>query len=553
MHAHVDPALLAFLRDPASYPHRPREAKEVHTHASLVFLVPPFVYKIKKPVDFGFLDFSTLEKRRHFCQREVALNSRLAPGVYQGVVPVTRGKTGLTFGGDGPVVENAVIMRHLDPAGFLDTRIRNGSAGKPELEKVARTLADFYQKQPSPTGIAKWGSVGKLRISTDENFSQTRRFIGRTISREAFEAISAFTENCYEKRRALFDKRVADGWIRDCHGDLHLDHIHMTDGETVIYDCIEFNDRLRHLDVASDAAFLAMDLDFHDRHDLARFFIQRLAVLLEDPDMEALMDFYQCYRAYVRGKVESLHSVAEVAGDGERAASAEKARRHFQLALRYAVGGTRPAAIVCMGRVATGKSTLAAALSHELGLQVISSDTLRKTLAGVPLHIRGDAMSRTQLYAAGMTERTYDTLIREAGEIMRDGHGVILDATFSKRAFRNRLRESLGDANVKWVIAETDEVTARRRLLQRETGDHVVSDARLGDHRMLDAAFETPDELPPDTVLHLSTATGSSKAIGSLLIALAMRDHLLVTRGVLGKMARNSNGETRRPAGSFRE
>lgn len=521
MHAQVDPALLAFLRDPASYPHRPREAKEVHTHASLVFLVPPFVYKIKKPVDFGFLDFSTLEKRRHFCQREVELNSRLAPGVYLGVVPITLEKHGLAFSGVGPVVEYAVKMRHLTPEGFLDARILNGSAGKPELDRVARTLADFYHKQPSPPEIAAWGSVGKLRISTDENFSQTRRFIGRTISRQAFEAIRAFTESCYEQRRALFEKRVADGWIRDCHGDLHLDHIHMTDDETVIFDCIEFNDRFRHLDVASDAAFLAMDLDFHDRPNLARFFIRRLAVLLEDPDMEALMDFYQCYRAFVRGKVESLHSVADIADHGERAQAAENARRYFQLALRYAVGGTRPAAIICMGRVASGKSTLAAALSHELGWQVISSDTLRKTLAGVPLHIRGDAASRAQLYDTAMTERTYDALIREAGEIIHDGHGVILDATFSKRAHRDHLRESVGDANVKWIVAETDVATARRRLLQRETSDHVVSDARLGDHRMLDAAFENPDELPGKRCSFVNSNGTAGEVLKRALLALA--------------------------------
>jgi hypothetical protein len=521
MHAQVDPALLAFLRDPASYPHRPREVKEVHTHASLVFLVPPFVYKIKKPVDFGFLDFSTLEKRRHFCQREVELNSRLAPGVYLGVVPITLEKHGFAFEGGGPIVEYAVKMRHLTPEGFLDARIRDGSAGKPELDRVARTLAEFYQKQASPPDVAEWGNVEKLRISTDENFAQTRRFVGKTISRSAFDAIRAFTESCYERRRDLFDKRVEDGWIRDCHGDLHLDHIHMTDDDPVIYDCIEFNDRFRHLDVTSDAAFLVMDLDFHDRPDLTRFFIRRLAVLLDDPDMEALIDFYQCYRAFVRGKVESFHSVAEIADDDERAEAAEKARRYFQLALRYAVGGTRPAAIVCMGRVASGKSTLSAALSQELGWQVISSDMLRKTLAGVPLHIRGDAASRAQLYAAEMTERVYDTMIRETGDIIHDGHGVILDATFSKRAFRDHLRESLGDANVKWIVAETDEATARRRLLQRETRDHVVSDARLDDHRMLDAAFENPDELPGKRCCFVNSSGGAADVLERALLALA--------------------------------
>jgi hypothetical protein len=413
---------------------------------------------------------------------------------------------------------------------------------------VARTLAGFYQKQPSPPEIAEWGCVGKLRISTDENFAQTRRFIGRTISRQAFEAIRAFTESCYERRRALFDKRVADGWIRDCHGDLHLDHIHMTDGEPVIFDCIEFNDRLRHLDVASDAAFLAMDLDFHDRPDLSRFFIRRLAVLLEDRNMEALMDLYQCYRAYVRGKVESLHSVADIANDGERTAAADNARRYFLLALRYAVVGTRAAAIVCMGRVASGKSTLAAALSHELGWRMISSDTLRKTLAGVPLHIRGDAASRAKLYAPEMTERTYDTMIRQAREIMDGGHGVILDATFSKRAFRDRLRTTLGNANMKWIVAETDETTARQRLRQREAGHDVVSDARLGDHQMLDAAFEAPDELPPDASIHLSTAGNPAKVIQQLLSSLTTlsRGH-----GKIGKNADNPTGAARSLAASL--
>lgn len=543
MHAHVDPALLEFLRDPASYPHRPHEVREVHTHASLVFLVPPFVYKIKKPVDFGFLDFSTLEKRRHYCQREVELNSRLAPGIYQGVVPVTREKHGFAFGGAGPVVEYAVRMRHLTPGGFLDAGIRNGSAGKPELERVTRMLADFYQKQPSPPEVAEWGSVEKLRVSTDENFAQTRRFIGRTISRQAYDAIRTFTETCYDTRQALLNKRVADGWIRDCHGDLHLDHIHMTDDQPVIYDCIEFNDRLRHLDVASDAAFLAMDLDFHDRPDLSRFFIRRLAVLLEDRDMEALMDFYQCYRAYVRGKVESLHSVADIGDEVERAAAAANARRYFQLALRYAVSGTRPAALVCMGRVATGKSTLAAALARELGWQLISSDPLRKSLAGVPLHARGDDENRRNLYAPDMTERTYDTMIREARKIIDGGHGVILDATFSKHTLRDRLREMITGGQLKWIITEADEITARQRLRQREARSDVISDARIGDQQMLDAAFEAPDELPPDAAIHLPTAADPAMMLHRLLSTLAARSR---GKGEIGKSAGNSNGTSRR-------
>jgi aminoglycoside phosphotransferase family enzyme/predicted kinase len=521
MNGHVDPRLLEFLRDPASYPHRPREVTEVHTHASMVFLVPPLVYKIKKPVDFGFLDFSTLEKRRHFCQREVELNSRLAPGIYQGVVPLTRQADAYAFSGSGRVAEYAVKMTCLEPAGFLNSRIKAGTAGEAELERVTRTLADFYRKQPSPPELAEWGGIAKLRISTDENFAQTRDFIGNTLSGAAFGAIRGFTENCYHHRAALFDRRVVQGWIRDCHGDLHLDHIHVTDDALHIYDCIEFNDRFRHLDVASDAAFLAMDLDFHDRPELASFFIRRLAELLGDPEMESLMDFYKCYRAYVRGKVESLHSIAEPGDAAGRQAAAANARRYFQLALQYAVAGAHPRAITLMGRVASGKSTLAAALARELGWPLVSSDVLRKTLTGVPLHERGDAASRAKLYATGMTERTYHTLIEEASQTLRHGRGVILDATFSKRALRDSLRARLGDENLIWVLARADEKTTLDRLRRRDGRHDVVSDARLADHAMLDAAFEPPDELPARSLLEIATGNDPARTVQCLLTALA--------------------------------
>jgi aminoglycoside phosphotransferase family enzyme len=521
MKGHIDPALLEFLRDPASYPHRPRELRELHTHASLLFLVPPLVYKIKKPVNFGFLDFSSLEKRHHYCQREVELNSRLAPGVYLGVVPLTRQADAYAFAGDGPVAEYAVKMTYLEPDGFLNSRIKAENAGVAELERVARTLADFYQKQPSPPEIAEWGGIGKLRISTDENFAQTRRFVGETLSAAAFDSIRGFTEACYQHGAALFDRRVKQGWIRDCHGDLHLDHIHVTGDTLHIYDCIEFNDRFRHLDVASDAAFLAMDLDYHGRPELACFLVRRLAQLLADPEMEGLMDFYKCYRAYVRGKVESLHGIAEIGDASERETAAASARRYFQLSLQYAVTGSRPQAIVIMGRVASGKSTIAAALARELGWPLVSSDPLRKQLAGVPPHHRGDAASRGKLYSAAMTEQTYQTMIRDAAETVRQGHGVILDATFSKRNFRDQLRDTLGDKQLKWIITEADDDTTLERLKQREDRHDVVSDARIGDRAMLDACFDRPDELPPDSLLEFSTVDDPVQSIQRLLPALA--------------------------------
>jgi uncharacterized protein len=521
MDEHFDPRLLAFLRDPASYPHRPREIRELHTHASLVFVVPPLVYKIKKPVDLGFLDFSTLEKRRHFCGREVELNSRLCPGIYLGVESITQRDGGFAFGGDGPVAEVAVRMRCLSSDGFLDDRIKAGTAGEAELERVARTLAGFYQRQHPTPEIEEWGTIGKLRLSTDENFSQTAAFVGKTLTPAASEAIRGFTGACYEGRRAVFEKRVAEGWIRDCHGDLHLDHVHVTDDALHIYDCIEFNDRFRYLDVANDVAFLAMDLDYHGRPDLGRFFLQRMAELLGDADLSGLMDFYKCYRAYVRGKVESFHAVAEIAGDDERAEAAARARRYFQLALQYAVTGSHPVAFVCMGRVASGKSTLAAALARELGWRLISSDERRKTLAGAPLLERGDVANRKALYSSSMTERTYESILRDARETLRSGHGVILDATFSKRGFRDRLRGMLGDGYLKWIVTEADETTICERLRLRDGRQDVVSDARSEDREFLNAAFEPPDELPGTGKRIVRTGGAAEEVLRHLLAGMA--------------------------------
>lgn len=389
--------LLPFLLNPQSYPHRPREVRLVQTHASFVFIAPPFVFKVKKPVNFGFLDFSTLERRRHFCEREVELNRRLCPGAYLGVVPISAAGGGFTFGAGDAVVEYAVQMRQLTQRHFLDRVLARGAVTPRDLDRIAAALKAFYLAQHPTAAVEAWGRVDRLRISTDENFRQTRAFIGRTISRAALAAIRRFTNGFYRRNGALFAARVRGRSIRDCHGDLHLEHIHLTPGALHIYDCIEFNDRFRYVDVASDAAFLAMDLDFEGRPNLARHFVAKLAAALHDDGLPRLMDFYKCYRAYVRGKVESLHSAAPAAPEAERQASAERARRYFRLALRYAVAGSGPLVLVVMGRIASGKSTLARALGAKLGWEVVSSNRVRKELAGYPLFERSSAAARHRL------------------------------------------------------------------------------------------------------------------------------------------------------------
>jgi uncharacterized protein len=514
--------LLPFLLNPNSYPHRPRRVRLVQTHSSFVFIVPPFVYKVKKPVNFGFLNFSTLEKRRYFCEREVELNRRLSPRMYLGVIPISTKAGRFTFGEGDEVVEYAVKMRKLSDRYFLDKLVERGRAGPEDLNRIAGTLKRFYEAQ-HPTGeIEAWGRIDRLRISTDENFRQTETFIGHTLSRAAFDTVRFYTDEFYGRRADLFESRVRERWIRDCHGDLHLEHIHLTPRALHIYDCIEFNDRLRYVDVANDVAFLAMDLDYEGRPDLARYFAAKMAAALGDAGMGRLMDFYKCYRAYVRGKVESLHSVAHAAPSTERQMSTERARRYFRLALQYAVAGSEPLVLVVMGPIASGKSTLAQALAAELGWPVFSSDRVRKEMAGLPLYERSSEAARSRLYSSEMTQKTYEKLLSAAVEQVKQRRSVILDATFAQRAHREQLKVRFASQDIRFRVleAQADNENMKRRLQARETRPDEVSDARPEDFEMLTRLYEPPKELCGSQLIAVRTTVPLEATLALALKAL---------------------------------
>jgi uncharacterized protein len=459
------------------------------THISIVAIAPPNVYKIKKPLDLGFLDFSTLEKRRHFCLEEVRLNRRLTQDVYLDVVPIARRGSCLHFGPEGEIVEYAVKMRELARPGFLHERLARGVVTADDLERVAARLAAFYQGQQSSQTIADWGRVEKVRLSTDENFAQTERFADDLLSRPAFAAIRFFTDRFYERHADLFERRRKDGRILDGHGDLRCEHVHFADEEINIFDCIEFNERLRFIDVANDAAFLAMDLDVLGRPDLGAAFLRRIAGLLDDPELLSLTNFYKCYRAYVRGKVAAIKSVEPEVPVADRVRSRERATQLFQRALDYAVAGSEPLVLTVMGRIASGKSTVAWLAGEALGWPVISSDRTRKELAGIAPHLRGDASARAQLYQKSMTRRTYEMILNRAIESARTTGGAILEATFSQRAQRDLLRATLATAGIRYrlveITASDEEIIARLR--GRAASRQEVSDAWLEDFEMLRA------------------------------------------------------------------
>lgn len=488
--------ILSFLGNPASYPHRPDTVELVHTHISCVALAGKWVYKVKKPVDLGFVDFSTLEKRRRFCEEEVWLNRRLCAAIYGGVVPVFRSEEGLTFEENGPAVEYAIKMHRLGEEHFLDRRLARGEVALPDLDRVVEKLAALYRGQSSSAEIAIWGRTDRLRVSTDENFAQTEPHVGTALSRPAFEAIRYYTNRFYDHQAPLINRRRAHGHIIDGHGDLRLEHVHLTPEDVCIFDCIEFSRRLRSVDVASDVAFLAMDLDFSGRPDLSVAFARRVAEALDDPELLKMIDFYKCYRAYVRGKVEGMRSREAEVPEAERTASRERATRYFQWALQYATAGSGPAVIAVMGRVGTGKSTQAKALAETLGWDVVRSDRVRKEQAGVPLRERGGAAERADLYAEERTRQVYTALGNEA--VRRAGHsrGTVLDATFGKRTYRDAMREALNEHDIPHCFVEltASDAAIKRRLKAREKAAS-VSDARLEDLAMLSAGYEAPDAL----------------------------------------------------------
>jgi aminoglycoside phosphotransferase family enzyme len=301
---------------------------------SFIFLAGEYVYKVKKPVNLGYLDYTTLEKRHFFCRQEVELNKRLCPDAYLAVVPIAEENDGVRMEGQGKAIEYAVKMKELPQDCMMDVLLPRGQVTLQMVARVAEKLADFHEKAETNQEIAAFGGLDVIRHNCDENFTQTEKYIVLTISRAKYERIKGYTDDFIKSNTGLFEKRVQEGRIRDCHGDLHAAHVCFTD-DICIYDCIEFNDRFRYCDVASEIAFLAMDLDRYQQAGLSRHLVGTYVGLTHDEELLKLLNFYKCYRAYVRGKVESFKLDDPLISQTEKAKALESARNYFQIAESY--------------------------------------------------------------------------------------------------------------------------------------------------------------------------------------------------------------------------
>lgn len=494
-------ALVEALSGPDAYAHDVHQPVQViETHISHLFLTGSYAYKIKKPIDLGFVDYSTLALRQHFTELEIELNRRISPDVFIGVEPVVAlPGGGFHVGGDGEPVEFALKMRQLPSDRTFSALLNNDEIGPAEIRDAARFVARFHSGADVVKSTSSLGGVEAMRAVTDDNLSVMGRFVGITSTEDDLDDVSAYTSAFLEVNSDLLESRKERGFVRDCHGDLHAGNMFLDSDGIHVIDRIEFNDRFRFIDVASDLAFLAMDLIHAGRKDLADVLVHAYVAETGDTELPSLLPFYVMHRSCVRCKVTSLLLDEPDEGpDGRRRDVITEASTYGRLAAQTAAS-ERPQAVYLMsGLMGSGKSTMADELSRRWGAERFTSDVVRKTLAGIdPLRV-SDESRRDELYASEMSERTYAEMIRLGGEALERGKPVLLDAAFIKHHHRAHAITMARDhgAPVYIVEIQAPETVTLARLHDRYESGESPSDGRpeLLDMHRSEREPVTPDE-----------------------------------------------------------
>ncbi len=499
-------------------------AEVVHTHISAVFLSGDRAFKLKKPVDFGFLDFSTPLLRARFCREELRLNRRLAPEVYIGLSPVWRRpggrlEVGAPTDAPPPADELLVVMSRLPRERMLDVLLAAGGVEREHIERLARTVARFHSRAERGPDIDRWGARDNAGRHALDNFDQTARFRGSLFDAAEHDLLRARTAGFLESRERLFSERIERGAIRDLHGDLHSPNICvLPDGRPVVYDCIEFSPAYRCGDVASEVAFATMDLTFRGRDDLAQTFLATYEQNADDPDIEAMLPFYRTYRAMVRAKVSALTAAAPEVPPPARDGAAAAARRLFALAGRYSCGLTPPALVVLAGLTGVGKTAVAEELRRVAGFAPLETDRIRKQLAGLDPARPATAGLGEGIYTPAMTAATYDALADEAALRLGRGETALAVGTFVTRAQRQRLLDAARRQGVALLFVELTAAAdvVIERLRRRPPG---LSDGTVEVYRSMARSAEPPVEVPPKDHLRLDAGAAAPETLAEEVLA----------------------------------
>jgi len=502
--------LFDHLKNPKFYGPQVTSVQLLQTHISYVALTGTYAYKVKKPVNFGFLDFSTLDKRKYYCQEELRLNKRLCPEMYLEILPITQKENTLTLDGDGPIVEYTLKMKEFPQECIMTNLLKQGKISEETIDRLISILIAFYQEQKPTEDITRHGELQSVKQNIEENFSQTKPMIDITVPKETFLYIKDQVSKFFEQKKDVFGRRMKQGKIYDCHGDLHSGNI-VISGDTInIFDCIEFNDRFRFCDVASDIGFLAMDLDYLNHPYLSSYLIERYVEKSNDADMYSVLNFYKSYRAFVRGKVHGFQLNDPHIDPVTKVHIVESAKKYFELSRYYTslfsldLQKNKPILFLVAGLSGTGKSTVARKIAVDYHATIINTDVVRKETRGIDRYERHHDEVNTGLYDPKKVDETYEQVMQRTSMVLKKGKHVVLDATFQKKKYRQMAYHVAQKHHATFCIIQCispDEVVKQR--LEERLKKKTVSDGRWEIYQAQKTTFEpfTMDEqcLPLDT------------------------------------------------------
>jgi hypothetical protein len=481
------------LRDPKRYPHSVERVDVLETHISWVLLAGDYAYKVKKPVKLGFLDFGSLQARRFYCEEELRLNRRTAPQLYLEVVPITGSKADPRIGGGGEPIEYAVKMRRFEQSALLSRMADERRLGAAQIDALARGIAAFHSRIARADPMQPFGSAAEVLAPATQNVDQIEALIGPGADVPELERLRRWTRDEHARLRAVFEERKAGGFVRECHGDLHLGNVAQIDGEPTPFDGIEFNEAFRWIDVMNEVAFLVMDLLDRKLPRLAYRFLNAYLENTGDYGGLAVLRFYLVYRALVRAKVACIraHQQQLCAEDGERA------RREYveYLRLAHSLALDHKRALIAMhGLSGSGKTTVAQFLLETLGALRLRSDVERKRMQGLDARARTGSEPGGGIYTEDLTARTYERLAALAKVVLGAGYPVIVDATFLRRAQREAFTSLAREAGVPFALAacEAPRGVLRERIANREKSSHDASEAGTA---VLDLQLESLEPL----------------------------------------------------------